>query len=104
MATIKPTYASVELTKGGESEPTFYDDVRVIFADRLAYEKTAKARGWKIDQQPMTGSGFLAWAALHRTGQYAGSYDDFLAEVVDVQLDDEKAGELEVAGPTLPAH
>lgn len=102
MAGIKPTYASVEYLDAGGA-PVVVEDVRVLFADRLAYERTAKARRWDVETLPMTGAGYLAWAALKRTGQYTGSYDDFLAQVVDVQLDDAKAEDDTSQDPTRPA-
>lgn len=80
---IKPAYANVELDDG-----RLFESVRVIYADRLAFERTAKARRWDPETQPFTTAGFLAWAALRRSGLYAGTYDQFLAAVVDVQLDD----------------
>lgn len=96
---LTPAYANVELIDG-----TIYEDVRITFADRLRYEATAKARGWQPDKQPMTGAGFLAWAALTRTGRYTGSYAEFCADVVDVQLDDTAAAPDTTADPTQPDH
>lgn len=80
---LKPAYANVELNDG-----TVHEDVRVTYADRIRYENTAKARGWNPEKQPMTGAGFLAWAALQRAGKFAGTFDEFREQVVDVQLDD----------------
>lgn len=80
---IKPTYASVELADG-----TIFDDVRVTYADRVRYETTAKARGWRSEEKPATASGFLAFAALKRAGLIDLSYDTFIEQVVDVNLND----------------
>lgn len=95
---IKTVYANVEFDDGRTVE-----DVRVIFADRLSFERTAKARGWDAEAQPQTTAGFLAWAALKRRGDYPGSYDDFLAAVVDVQLDDERTPERAAEGDADPS-
>lgn len=97
MAT-KPTYASVELN--GQDGPIQHENVRVIFADRLAFEKTAKARHWNPETMPFTTAGFLAWAALQRRGEFTGTFDEFLGQVVDVELDDAKAAEGDDADPT----
>jgi hypothetical protein len=92
---LKPTYANVELTNG-----VVHEDVRITYGDRLRLEKTMKARGWDGERQPFTTSGFLAWAALERLGAYTGSYTEFLADVLDVQLDDTAADPAEPEDPT----
>lgn len=86
MSSIKPQFASVELRDGA-----IHADVRVIFADKLDLQKTAKLRGWKdLESMPFTVSSFLAWRALVRTGQYTNNYDAFLGDLIDVQMDDER--------------
>lgn len=103
---LKANYANAEFT-GSDGEPITVQDVRIIFADRLRFEKTAKARGWDPEKQPMTSAGFITWAALNRTGQFPGSYDDFLAVLIDVEIDDAKSVSEDTddsADPTQPAH
>lgn len=61
--------------------------VKPILADAVAYEKTARARGWGGLDDPtsrITASAFLMWKALTRTGEYAGSFDEFLDEDIDL--------------------
>jgi hypothetical protein len=100
---LKANYANVEYT-GTDGEAVTVQDVRIIFADRLRFEKTAKARGWDPEKQPMTSAGFISWAALNRSGQFPGSYEDFLNVVIDVEIDDVKSqGADDTDDPTQPA-
>lgn len=92
---IKPTLAAVELATPDGT--VVHDQVRVIYADRLQYEKSAKARNWNVQASPMFGAGFLAWAALTRLGLYSGTWEEFLDQVVDVTLAEPEDGE---ADPT----
>lgn len=85
---LKPTYANVELADG-----TIHTDVRVTYQDRVRYEVAAKARGWQGDKQPFTTAGFLAFVALTRTEKYDGSWDEFRAGVIDVQLSEDGAAD-----------
>ena len=95
---IKPTYASVELSSG-----EVFTDVRVTYADRVRYESTSKARGWRSEEKPATAAGFLAWAALKRLGLIDLSYDAYAAQLVDVALDDTAPAEDGTPDPTQTA-
>lgn len=78
---IKGTFAEVELA-GGE---THY--ARIIWADQLRLEATAKARRWDIENDKMTTAAFLAWSALERTGVTSVSFETFRDdELVDLYL------------------
>ena len=85
MAKITPVYAAVEMSNGFG-----WEDVRIILADRLALEKTAKARGWDVEHHPQQAASFMAWAALTRLGEYSETFEHFLNATIDVQLDDAK--------------
>lgn len=111
MSTPTKSYAYAEFAAGSPG-CTDYAGVRIIYADKIALEKTARARGWKEDQHAVTISAFLAWHAGKRTGSHDLDYPAFLTAIIDAGLDQEprEAGEVEpddasVDGldPTQPA-
>jgi hypothetical protein len=103
MAVIQKQYVTVELDDGEVIGP-----VRIINADVIAYEATARKHGWaqtsvgrdgRADmgdvQQAIT---FKAWKALRRTGAYAGTFEQFATtDCVDI------SAESVDADPTSPA-
>lgn len=64
--------------------------VEVVNSDRVRWDLHAARQGWPtFDKVPFLGMTFLAWAALKRTGQYVGAWDDFSArDCVDVEAED----------------
>lgn len=80
---------------------------RIINPDTLRYEQTAHRNGWPgmtmVDGVATLGDTvrrmtFEAWAALKRTNQYAGSWDQFSQiDCIDVEVSDEEVN------PTQPA-
>lgn len=100
-STITRRIATVELTDGRVLT------ARVINPDTLRYEQTAHRNGWPgmtmVDGVATLGDTvrrmtFEAWAALKRTDQYAGSWDQFSqTDCVDVEIEEEKVN------PTRPA-
>lgn len=60
---------------------------RIIHADKIALERTAKARNWVVEKNFATTNAFLAWAVLKRTGDYVGSFEEFLEVLVDVYVE-----------------
>ncbi|MFT3877422.1 MAG: hypothetical protein QM708_13515 [Propioniciclava sp.] len=79
---LNKAYANVELQDGRT-----YTDLRVTFTDRKRWEVAAKARGWDAERQPVTLAAFLSWAAMVRLGHFTGTFDDFVNQLVDAQLD-----------------
>lgn len=75
--------------------------VRVLLADKLKYETTARKHDWNAEPQTISEHVFLAWAAAKRKGLTEAGYDDFKeSEVIDVLLsNDAPDGETE-ADPT----
>ena len=54
-------------------------------ADLLLFERTAARHKWPdMAAAPFTFLSFCAWAALHRTGQYTKTWEEFAAEVAEV--------------------
>ena len=46
--------------------------------DRVRWDMTAAKHNWpSFQDSPFLGMTFLAWAALKRTGEYAGKWEDF---------------------------
>lgn len=79
---IKQT-VTVELTDGRVFGPE-----RIIHADKIALEKTARARNWDVEKNFATTNAFLGWAALKRTGgAVVGGFEEFLDDLVDVAVE-----------------
>lgn len=76
---------TIEYTDGTITDPT-----RITLADKLAWEKTARARGWTVETDTVTMNAFLAWAGQKRLGEYTHSFDEFLKQVTDISVDAEK--------------
>ncbi|MGV0350251.1 hypothetical protein ACUY2G_04880 [Corynebacterium guaraldiae] len=69
--------------------------VKPILADAVAYETTARNRGWgglEDSTSKFTASAFLIWKALTRTGEYAGTFEEFLGEDISLQGGSEGEG------------
>lgn len=71
---IKQT-VTVELTDG-----RVYGPERIIHADKIALEKTARNRGWDVEKNFATTNAFLGWAVAKRVGAYDAGFDEFLDE------------------------
>lgn len=53
--------------------------------DLLRWDETSSRKGWADPSKaPFLWMTFIGWSALKRTGQYAGSWDQFRAEAVEV--------------------
>lgn len=101
MSGITRKIATVELADGQVLT------ARVINPDTLRYEQTAHRNGWPgmtmVDGVATLGDTarrmtFEAWAALKRTNQYAGSWDQFSqTDCVDLDVSEEEVN------PTRPA-
>lgn len=88
---ISKDFITVELADG-----TIIKDVRVTIPDRLRMEEVGKVNGWKVGQADsphfQTQQVFLAYAALSRTGQYSGKFEDFRTkDCLDIDLRTEAA-------------
>lgn len=81
MAMLKK-FVSVELTDG-----TIHDDMRVLFADRAAAERTFTARKWDPNTHNVKTTGFLAWLAAKRLGYTSATWDEFEPQIVDAVLE-----------------
>lgn len=81
MPLIRQT-ATAELVDG-----TVLGPVRVLHADKLRLEKTARSRGWQVSEQFATTNAFLTWAALTRSGDVTVPYEGFLDLLADVSID-----------------
>lgn len=87
MAGIRKNMVTVELMSGEVVGPE-----RVIFADKIRLEKTARNNGWDLHRDEIRMGSFFAWAALERTGKLpveGMTYEDFLVELCDVQVTSE---------------
>lgn len=69
-------------------------EARTAMKDYISYETTARRQKppWGgVSDNPSQWEAFISWAALRRTGQYAGSFDTFLdeAEIVEANAEEE---------------
>jgi hypothetical protein len=65
-------------------------DVQADNRDLLRWDETATRKGWPDPAKgPFLWMTFLAWAALKRTKEYGGTWEEFRAVVIDVDTPDE---------------
>lgn len=80
---------------------TQHEYVRVIGADKRIWEETRARHHWPTQQDaPELWIMFVAWAALHRSGQYPQGFDSFTSDLDNVIPTDETATEMGAAGGT----
>lgn len=86
MAGMRKSLISVEMSNGQVLGPE-----RIIFADKIRLEKTARNNGWDMGRDEFRVQSFLSWAALQRTGDLAEDlgYEKFLEQLIDVQFSQE---------------
>jgi hypothetical protein len=68
--TIKAPKVDVLMMNGDELQ------AQLGIPDQIQWSKTARARGWAADDELLAQT-FMVWHSLHRTGQYAGTWDEF---------------------------
>lgn len=56
---------------------------RIGLADKLQYERTAKARGWDAEADSITSDVFLVWHASKRAGAHDLSFEEFTSTMTD---------------------
>ena len=91
MAGLKKSLISVELANGNVVGPE-----RIIFADKIRLEKTARANGWDLSRDEVRMGSFFAYAVLERTGQLPRdgmTYEELLPELLDLQVSVEDPSE-----------
>lgn len=69
---------------------TVHEDVRVILADMIRHAEVSKRHKWgSLQEDPVRGGAFLAYAAMTRLGLYspAKGFDEFGNEVAMVGAD-----------------
>lgn len=84
MAGLKRQLISVELTDG-----TVVGPERIIFADKIRLERTARVNSWDMTRDEMRMGSFFAFAALERTGNLPRegmTYEELLPEILDLQV------------------
>lgn len=88
-------YAQIEFSDGRE------ETLRVLLADKLKYEDTARRLKWEPNPDTLTGQLFLAWAAAKRAGSTSAGFEDFKnGEVVDIFLTNDAPDGAEAEAPT----
>ena len=78
---LTPQYAIAELQDGTVTEP-----MRIMQADKLALERTAKAQGWDLAEDGITTNVFLAWRGATRAGYTQAQFEDFSNQLVDLSI------------------
>nr|DAT72610.1 MAG TPA: hypothetical protein [Caudoviricetes sp.] len=66
---------------------TIHGPVRILYIDKLKCERAARNNQWDMQTDEITLSGFLAWAALTRTGVVTMPYEEFIESVADVMTE-----------------
>ena len=87
---LNKSFAQFELADG-----TVSDEIRIIFADKVQLERTARAERWDMEKDFTKVNSLLTWAAAKRSGAIPEdwSYQTFVANVVDLAI--EKAGDVD---------
>lgn len=98
MAITIPT-VDVAMTDGTE-----HTGVRLSVKQQLQWSRTARARGWPVDDQ-MLATLFMTWHALHSQDLYQGTWEEFEDAAQWVQENDpeDKAPADAEDRPTIPA-
>lgn len=79
---------------------TIYGPVRILYADKMKCERSARANGWDLTRDEITLRAFLSWAALTRTAKITMSYEEFIDQVADIDAESVRA---EDSDPTQAA-
>lgn len=78
---ITPTYANVEMADGTQHS------VRILLADQVRMEGTAKRNKWDMEADQITVNTFVTFAAMKRSGLYTDTYDKFVGgDCVDLYI------------------
>lgn len=68
-------------------------DARIILADQVAFENTARTRNWGgIADNQLTFMAFVAWKSMTRTGAFNGTFDEFQLAVSHIEEHTEEEG------------
>lgn len=62
---------------------TEHGPYRITLADKLQYEKTAKARKWDAEDDSITSDVFLVWHASKRSGAHTLTFAEFTEQMID---------------------
>lgn len=75
--------------------------VITTMADQIKLSRTSRTHKWDLDGTAgqIEGSAFLVWHALHRTGRYSDTYDQFVGACETVA---EAEGDGDEVDPTTP--
>lgn len=79
---MRKAMTTVEMEDG-----TIHGPVRILYIDKLKCERAARNNQWDMQTDEITLSGFLAWAALTRTGVVTMPYEEFIESVADVMTE-----------------
>lgn len=79
---MRKAMTTVEMEDG-----TIHGPVRILYIDKLKCERAARNNQWDMQTDEITLSGFLAWAALTRTGVITMPYEEFIESVADVMTE-----------------
>lgn len=79
---MRKAMTTVEMEDG-----TIHGPVRILYIDKLKCERAARNNSWNMQTDEITLSGFLAWAALTRTGVVTMPYEEFIESVADVMTE-----------------
>ena len=101
MTTAIPETGTIRIRFDGGRPPAL---VTPRLSDTIAYSMIWRKRGWPSPQedQLMVGT-FAAFAACRRTGQFDGSFDEFIEQVLTLDPVDDDAENLPESDGSTPA-
>lgn len=83
-STASYAYAELDDESGGIT----YEGLRVTLASKLAYERTARNKGWKsVEANPFSFSAYLAWHAGKLAGKHELTWEEFERHAIDAGID-----------------
>lgn len=95
---INPTYANVEMSDGTQHA------VRILLADQVRMEGTAKRNKWDLEADQITVNTFVTWAAMKRAGLYTDTYEAFVGgDCLDLYISKGHPEADDAMNPTEPA-
>lgn len=96
MSTIKKQFGTYEL------DGVVHGPFRIGLKTKLQFEKTAKARKWEAESDPITTITFWTWHASKLAGAHELTWEDFIAQVEDIHVGDEDGSDVDEENPTEP--
>lgn len=106
MSKSAKVYAYAEFTdEARQAGATDYAGLLVPMPAKIAWERTARAKGYDLEHQPFTFALYLSWWTGQQTGHHTIAWEQFADNVIDasVEQDQPEAVDPVDVDPTGPA-